>query len=246
MQITVNFSCLVRANDIINGQNELKLLKAIGLKYVYVGIESFIQSHLDLYNKKITVSENINALHILDDLDLQPNIGFMLFNPITTVEDLLNTIDIFKNINFNSKHKYCLKPISFSPVVATEGSPFYNYVHSLGIDQVKSPFYHFLDPLTEKCFEILKKWFPKVIDIYKYSILDTYVEIQKNEELRMQVRNLMFSLFWLDLDFLQYICEKIKAGIELEENFMDDWNIKLERMKYKLDNIEKLVEKTTL
>lgn len=238
--IHVNFSCLVRANDINNGREELELLKAIGLKYVFIGIESFIQKHLDLYNKRITVQDNIDALKLLDELGLQPNIGFLLFNPITTIEEILETISIFKRIKFNCMHKYCIEPLSYSPVIATEGSPFYAYVQHHNLSQLKSPFYHFIDKRTEKCFEIIKCWYPKVRAIFKYSCLESILEAKGDIKLLMCLRECMYSLFWVDLNFLQDVCNKIKANISFNPHDIEEqWQQKLNVISNELMQIQK-------
>lgn len=41
------------------------MLASVGIKRYFIGIESFNQRQLDLYNKKIKVAENIKAIEIL-------------------------------------------------------------------------------------------------------------------------------------------------------------------------------------
>ena len=68
--INVNFKCSLRANEIVNQKDVLVKFKNIGLECVFVGVESFLQKHLDFLNKHITVKLNNEALKILDELEI--------------------------------------------------------------------------------------------------------------------------------------------------------------------------------
>jgi hypothetical protein len=66
----------------------LRLLKSAGLGWVLLGIESGVQRTLDLFDKKTRVATNAHALETLRQLDLQIGVGFILFEPFTTPEEL--------------------------------------------------------------------------------------------------------------------------------------------------------------
>jgi hypothetical protein len=80
----------------------LALARAQGIQIVLqqVGFENFDQRHLDLYNKGITVAENLRAARLLSALqaDYGETIapfsghGLILFDPWTTVEDLARNV----------------------------------------------------------------------------------------------------------------------------------------------------------
>jgi hypothetical protein len=81
----------------------LSKLKEVGLTKVFVGIESFIEDDLKLYNKRSDVQTNIKAINLLNRLENDDNTykldvgyGFIFFNPYTTKEQLL--------INLHSLH----------------------------------------------------------------------------------------------------------------------------------------------
>ena len=84
--IDVRFSIFARSDTI---EPELfRILKAAGLESVFVGVESGSQRELDLFNKRTTISQNLNALQILHDLDIHFLMGLILFDPYTEMEDV--------------------------------------------------------------------------------------------------------------------------------------------------------------
>ncbi|MFQ9799149.1 MAG: B12-binding domain-containing radical SAM protein [Clostridia bacterium] len=85
------FSITVRANDYIKNEDLLKRLQQVGLKYVFIGIESLIQRQLTLYEKKIEVWENEEAFRLSKRLNLKVDIGFILFDPLSNWMKLSTT-----------------------------------------------------------------------------------------------------------------------------------------------------------
>jgi anaerobic magnesium-protoporphyrin IX monomethyl ester cyclase len=67
-------------------------LKNAGLRAVSIGIETLIQRSLDLFDKRIRVEQNLMAIDILHDLDIDTNIGLILFDPYTTLDELATHI----------------------------------------------------------------------------------------------------------------------------------------------------------
>lgn len=75
--------------------HSLSRLKEVGLSKVYVGIESFIDDDLQLFNKKSDAQTNRKAVALLNTLNnqnegymLEIGYGFINFNPYTTKEQL--------------------------------------------------------------------------------------------------------------------------------------------------------------
>lgn len=76
----------------------LDLARASGMQIVLqqIGFENFDQRHLDIFNKGISVADNVRAAHLLTELrdeygeTIEPfsGHGLILFDPWTTVEDL--------------------------------------------------------------------------------------------------------------------------------------------------------------
>jgi len=87
-----SFSIQYRANT---GQDKelLQNLKNVGLTTVFVGVESGVEKELDHFEKDIDISCIKNSLQIIDDLELNNNIGYILYNPSTTFDDLKQSIE---------------------------------------------------------------------------------------------------------------------------------------------------------
>ena len=69
-----------------------KEMKAAGLFLVYLGIESGNPTGLEVLNKGVTVSQNLDAVRKLKDLDILYDYGFMLFDPSSTFDSVQDNI----------------------------------------------------------------------------------------------------------------------------------------------------------
>jgi radical SAM superfamily enzyme YgiQ (UPF0313 family) len=81
------------------------LLKEAGLEEVFIGVESFIPRVLDSMNKGSTVEENLKALEVLSRLGIRAGIGFIAFEPETTLEEFFKNIEMVKKYIFPLKKK---------------------------------------------------------------------------------------------------------------------------------------------
>lgn len=63
-------------------------LKKTGLRSVFLGIESMLQRHLNLLNKHTTVEQNEEAIRTLEELGLFYQIGFIMFYPDCTLDEV--------------------------------------------------------------------------------------------------------------------------------------------------------------
>lgn len=227
-QIKTKFACLLRANDIVYGMDSIRKLKKIGLTYIFVGIESFIQEHLQLYNKKTKVSLNILALKMLENEGIKINMGFLLFNPITTLKDIKETVSIFRKIRFNEKNKFYIKPISYSPVIVVEGSCLYDYLKENKLLAPNSLGYEFLYHETKICFEAVKKWYVMVEKICEKSFLEETLE---GVQLTI-FKDCYYRLFYLDLWYLENAADIIEIGENVGNNLDKLYEDALEQIVY--------------
>jgi hypothetical protein len=65
---------------------------------VYLGIESGNEEGLQALNKNISVEQNISAVRVLKSLGLRYDFGFMLFDPSSTIETVLENIRFLRKI----------------------------------------------------------------------------------------------------------------------------------------------------
>ncbi len=90
----IHFGIEARANDI-----DLETTQALvdaGLQNILVGLESGKNESLKRLNKLTTVEDNERALKILRSCGIEPSVGFIMFEPDSTIDDLKINLDFLK------------------------------------------------------------------------------------------------------------------------------------------------------
>jgi radical SAM superfamily enzyme YgiQ (UPF0313 family) len=106
----IHFGIEGRVNDIHD--NTLAALVDAGLRHILIGLESGRDESLKRMNKMTTVAQNENALRILRRHGIEPNVGFIMFEPDSTLEDIrtnfefLNRNDLLKNLSVTANVLY--------------------------------------------------------------------------------------------------------------------------------------------
>lgn len=207
--INVNFKCSLRANEIVNQKEILVKFKEIGLESVFVGIESFLQKHLNFLNKNITVEQNTRAIKTLDELDIRYEIGYMIFTPITTIQDIIDTVDYFFAIKFNQIHKYPTSPISSNTVNVFPGTIIEKYVTSNNLQADNSKGYIFQEIDTEICYKEIVSWNNAVYKKINELIGKCWYDfIGAGEE----EREIINQIFLLDIEYLRELAVNVKEN----------------------------------
>lgn len=85
-QSGIRFGLEGRVNDIHD--KTIEALVDAGLRNILIGLESGKDSSLQRMNKMTTVAQNENALRILRKHGIEPNVGFIMFEPDSSLEDL--------------------------------------------------------------------------------------------------------------------------------------------------------------
>lgn len=114
----ISFRINARA-DCIN-REIMANLKRVGLWEVSVGLETMSEDTMDLYSKGTTINDNINALNILESLDIRYKPSFILFNPYVTWSALKSTIRYVTRIQTRSLKSFSrsLIPYAGTPIRA--------------------------------------------------------------------------------------------------------------------------------
>jgi anaerobic magnesium-protoporphyrin IX monomethyl ester cyclase len=74
------------------------LLKQAGLVEVLIGVESFSDRILKIYNKGITSSQILKAVDILNDLKIHTRLGWIMFSPYINLKDLRINISFLSDV----------------------------------------------------------------------------------------------------------------------------------------------------
>ncbi len=106
----IRFGIEARVNDIHDVT--ISALVEAGLHHILIGLESGNDSSLKRINKMTTVAQNERAIRILRKYGIEPNIGFIMFEPDSTLEDIrvnfefLKRNDLMKNLAITANMLY--------------------------------------------------------------------------------------------------------------------------------------------
>lgn len=101
--LSVNFELMCRA-DTVNRQT-MAVLKEVGLKRVFIGLESFDDKQLQRFRKNISVRQNLKALIILYQLKIDVLASVILADAFTSLMDVIKQFVILYEMRrryFNS------------------------------------------------------------------------------------------------------------------------------------------------
>lgn len=110
-------------SDTIN-RDIIRKLSQVGLKYVFLGIESGSQQSLDTFNKQVTVQQNWDALSILSEEKVTALCAFIMYEPYSNVEKIIQNIEFLKKV-FSQLNRVVYYPFSFTRLDILKGSPIH-------------------------------------------------------------------------------------------------------------------------
>jgi len=178
-------------------------LHEAGCSLVYLGIESGNPVGLLTLNKHISVQQNLQAVEILKSLGISYDFGFMLFDPSSTIELVLENVRFLRQVCDDGS-----ATASFGKTLPYAGTDLEQQMRREGRlrGDIRYPDYSFLDPRTED-------WFNYLCDIF-------YPWVFGGQSLQAQLR---WALFECD------VLNKFYAGIpgikEFQANvrFLTHW-----------------------
>jgi radical SAM superfamily enzyme YgiQ (UPF0313 family) len=132
-KIHVDFMIDCRADSI--APDTFSLLKRAGLRKVFVGIESGSTLSLQSFNKGYHPSIIYEKLKILEELDLDVVLGFIMFNPLDNLNGLEKSYHLIMDLDQQDFGLF-LQEVRIYP-----GTPLYNKL--LVQDQLKGTFPYF-------------------------------------------------------------------------------------------------------
>ncbi|MFZ7121443.1 MAG: B12-binding domain-containing radical SAM protein [Eubacteriaceae bacterium] len=90
----IKFGIEARVNDI--EEETIECLVDAGLNHILIGLESGKEESLKRLNKMTTVEQNEEAIKILRKYGINPNVGFIMFEPDSTIKDLRINFEFLK------------------------------------------------------------------------------------------------------------------------------------------------------
>lgn len=124
-------------------------MRDAGLYLVYMGLESGSDDGLRTLHKQITVDQNIRAVETLKELGILFDFGFMLLDPSSTFESILENVAFLRRIVGDGS-----MAAEFCRMIPYDGTPIKDDLAKAGRlrGDVLNPDYDFLDPRLEVFF----------------------------------------------------------------------------------------------
>lgn len=202
-KLNIKWSIECRVDDV--NMELFVLMQRAGLMNVFLGIESGNKQDLRLFNKNISLLQIDNAIKVLRKLGLTYDIGFIMFHPTSTVEQLITNATFLRKYNC-ANSKSLLNELSLY-----HGSPLIKYYDLKGLITYReySVLYSYENPLVKKILDAAKKLLSELIQI------ETQLE-----RLLFQMQNIQISLE-LETSYIQYLNIRKKLS-DFEANIFID------------------------
>jgi anaerobic magnesium-protoporphyrin IX monomethyl ester cyclase len=127
-------------------------LREAGLFLVYMGLESGTEQGLRVLNKQMSVEQNLAAVRVLKELDLNVSYGFMLFDPSSTFDSVRENLIFLKNVTGDGR-----AAAVFSRMLPYGGTPIREALKNEGRlrGDLTRPDYVFNDLRLNKFYDML-------------------------------------------------------------------------------------------
>lgn len=166
-------------------------LKSVGLKGVYIGIDNMNVGTLNQFNKKMKPEKNYEVIDSLTEMGIYYDIGFIMFCPWTSLDDIKNNIILLKYINKTGS--FVDPNILISALSLYPGTSIYS--------SYKNVDYCYGDNKVNILFQIIKGVFERTKkegkSVYEYSVkrlLDEELEIIKELDAKCLLLNNKMSI----------------------------------------------------
>lgn len=148
----IRFGIEARVNDIHD--ETVSALVEVGLRHILIGLESGSDRSLKRINKMTTVAQNERAIRILRKYGIEPNIGFIMFEPDSSLEDIrvnfefLKRNDLLKNLAITAN-------LLYHHLIVLKGTKAHRDLQSAGRLEVQASTYESVVALTDPKIAVL-------------------------------------------------------------------------------------------
>ncbi|MBN1328674.1 MAG: B12-binding domain-containing radical SAM protein [Candidatus Heimdallarchaeota archaeon] len=209
--------CKELANELINRDFDIRftinsraeifddevycLLKKAGLRSIYIGFESYNQRILNLYNKKITITEINKTIELMDKLDIPIIPGIITFDPFSEYDEIYNTYLLCKKI------KYCDFRKLTNPLRIYQKSALTNSINKEQINYSESDIFNLKYNFHDKRIDLLKKY---VDDYYLECVNIIHQFYENNNEVKLIDDEISQKIVNEQFEFFDFIFNKIR------------------------------------
>lgn len=120
-KLPISIKCYIKAISFCDTKEDhelLDLMASVGFANMFIGLEAGNQRDLDLYHKTTTVEDNYTIIRLLKQHQIQPIIGFIFFNPYSTIESLRANYQFLLAIGASNPFYYAATFVSLQKYTA--------------------------------------------------------------------------------------------------------------------------------
>lgn len=230
--LNIRFRTQVRADRLT--REIVQNLKNAGWFATSIGIENFSANALMRMNKRATVGDNFRALEFLREYNIYTQIGLILFDNLTSLDELA------ENCETLSKYNWVITKGMFTEMFAAEGTIFTQKLknaHLLKRDADNQNYrYDIEDSSVRRVYAMLKAWHKSHARIYDWTIDSITAPKVLSDEGYESVHALCMKLLSLDIDFFK----RSITWIQYNSSCDDDHVVKIEidKNQQKYEDIE--------
>ena len=207
----IHFDVDMRANEVVGNEDLLLKLREVGLETILIGVENFSQKELNFLEKSISWESNVQAIKIIQKLGIKYVPGILLFNPLTTLDDILFNLRKIKSLDLRTNNTV-VKPITaYGAIISSPGLTIHKFIKDNGYYKGNERGYVFANKDVELCFEILQHWNQMMPpEILKYRTLDIAADEFGLIDLKNELKEIYSRIYETDLDVFITLVEGIK------------------------------------
>lgn len=208
----IKFDMDMRANEVVGNEELLLMLKDVGLETILIGIENFSQRELDFFKKNICAETNIEAIQIIQKLGFKYVPGILLFNPVTTLDDIIYNLQIIKSLDFRINNSITKPITAYSAVITSPGLTIYDYVKKSGLYKGNEKGYVFANEDVTLCYDMIRFWNQSMPpEVLKYRTLDIAADELDLLDVKRKLSVIYSEIYQNDLNMFINLVEGIKS-----------------------------------
>jgi hypothetical protein len=183
--------------------------KEAGLREVFVGVEAGAEDEIRRFGKKANAQTNTNAIHTLLSMGFQVDIGFIMFDPMMSFEELEQNVAWLRRQPLMDVDSRVTKRLRIQPKTGLERK-YETFIDGpLDVDELTYP-HRFADPRVERVEREFR-------DFELAARKETYLLLgagrgEIDESFRLQRKRQLASIREVNLAYLQALID-LERGV---------------------------------
>ena len=180
----------------------LQKLKDAGLREVFLGIESGSKKQMKRYGKGAVTNYNVKALEVLRNLGISVDIGFIMFDAESTLDDLKYNVAFIYSTQIQNHDSRLTKKVRVQPYTGLHKQMMEKGIltDQLEVNSLTYP-YEFQDRGVAEVYKSFKLWESET-ENFVYMLQAACRGEVKDERIRKYRRNALGEFRFLDLEYL--------------------------------------------